>query len=356
MAERTPLYDLAAQAGAVFKEEAGWLMPAHYGDVLAEYQQAREKAVYFDVSQRGKIELTGPDARSFLHNLCTNDIKKLTPGTGCEAFLLTAKAKVVAQILVYVSPLLADSLWLDIGPGLSGQVIQHLNRFVISEQVELIDRTAEFAQLYVVGPKANAILDQVRPDHVPRGPGKFRVQDLLGIEGFHIVCQPSEVASLWTKLTAAGARPAGLDTYDLLRVEAGTPTHGVDFDEDRFVVEIGRGKQAICYTKGCYLGQEPVVMARDRGHVNRSLVGVCIGGVGVVANGAKLFRDGTEVGQITSSVVSPRLGAIALAYVRRGNQEPGTALEVESDGNRRSAVVSALPFSGGTGGSEGSSS
>ena len=105
-----------------------------------------------------------------------------------------------------------------------------------------------------------------------------------------------------------------------------------------------RGERAISYTKGCYLGQEPVVMARDRGHVNRHLRGIRC--PALLAKGVKLFRDGAEVGQVTSAVQSPRFGAIALAYVRRGNDTPGTQLEAETDGTRQSVVVSSLPFAG----------
>src|SRR5262249_24886933 len=128
------------------------------------------------------------------------------------------------------------------------------------------------------------------------------------------------------------------------RVEAGTPLDGVDFDENRFVVEVGRTSQAISYGKGCYLGQEPIVMARDRaGHVNRAFLGVKVLEGSVLPSGTKLFRDGNEVGLITSSAISPRLGApIALGYIRRGHQDPGTNLEAETPEGTRGVEV--LPF------------
>ena len=132
----------------------------------------------------------------------------------------------------------------------------------------------------------------------------------------------------------------------MLRVEAGTPAYGPDIDENRFVVEVGRIAQTICYTKGCYLGQEPIVMARDRGQVNRTLLGVKLPG-GVVPRGSTLWREGKEVGRVMTSVVSPRAGtAVGLAYVRRGSQEPGTAIEVETAGQRIAAEVTPLPFPG----------
>jgi folate-binding protein YgfZ len=166
------------------------------------------------------------------------------------------------------------------------------------------------------------------------------------LPGYDIVCPHGQAEEVWRLLIQAGATPAGMASYELLRVEAGTPVYGVDIDEDRFVVEVGRDG-AICYTKGCYLGQEPIVMARDRGHLNRFLRGLKICSGEVVARGAKIARDGNEVGHVTSSVVSPRLGtAIALAYMRRGSQEPGTTVQVESATGRRAADVTSLPFTG----------
>ena len=144
-----------------------------------------------------------------------------------------------------------------------------------------------------------------------------------------------------------GAKPAGLAAADLLRVEAGTPVYGKDVTENNLAPEVGRTAQAISYTKGCYLGQEPIVRLRDLGHANRVLTGLRVEGTQPVPAGAKLWREGKEVGQVTSSVYSPALGTvIALAYVRRGNTEPGTALEVEIDSTRAGGSVASLPFAG----------
>jgi folate-binding protein YgfZ len=320
---------------------------------LAAYETVRSRAGLFDVSDRGKIELTGADAARFLHNLCTNDILNLAVASGCEAFFCTAKAKVVAHTLVYRTP---HSFWLDTEAGTATKLMQHLDRYLISEQVELADRTAEFAQFHLAGPEAHAILSAAAGTVVPsfalhhhaaQQLGEtacfVRRSDALGLPGYDIL-SPRESGDLMKKvLLNAGAPSQDATTYDVLRVEAGTPVFGIDIDEDRFVVEVGRIKQAICYTKGCYLGQEPIVMARDRGHVNRTLTGVKLSGEGSVAAGTKLLHDGAEVGQVTSSVVSPRLGPIGLAYLRRGSWEAGTRLQTE--GATRQVEVVGLPFS-----------
>jgi folate-binding protein YgfZ len=337
MAEPTPLHDAAAQSGAVFAEEAGWLVPDHFGDPAREYDQARSGCVVFDQSHRGKVEVTGGDAASFLHNLCTNDVKALPDAAGRETFLTTAKAKVVAYAFLHRA---GSAYWLDLAPGTSATVLKHLDHFLISEQVEFADRTHEFAQLHLAGPKADAVLGEIDLGDATQ----IRRHDRLGVPGFDLLCPAAQAQSVWKLLLGRGAMLAGRQAFEILRVEAGTPAQGPDIDENTFAPEVDRAAQAICYTKGCYLGQEPIVMARDRGQVNRTLLGLKLSGK-TVPHVSLLFRDGKEVGRVTSSVMSPRFGAIALAFVRRGNQEPGTAVEVEAGGKRAPAVVTPLPFS-----------
>ena len=368
MAEQTPLHPAEAQAGATFVEDAGWLVPGRYGDIAAEHGQAREGAALFDVSHRGKVELTGPEAARFLHNLCTNDILNLAIGRSCEAFFTTAKARVVVPVVIdhLRFPDGREVFWQETAPGLADRLVKHLDDYLISEQVEITDRTPDYAELHLAGPQAGEVLkalgdelaDLAEGQVVPRtfgtADGHVRRSDMLGVAGYDLICPRGEAVAIWHSLVGAGAHPAGLEAYDILRVEAGVPVHGPDMDENRFVVEVGRAARAICYTKGCYLGQEPIVMARDRGQVNRTLLGLKVQGEGTVPHGARVLRDGAEVGQVTSSVVSPRLGAIALAYLRRGHQEPGTAVVVETAAGSRAAEVAAVPFSGaGTGGGAG---
>jgi folate-binding protein YgfZ len=334
-------------------------LPPH--DVAAEYHAAREAAALFDLSSRGKVEVAGPEAARFLHNLCTNDILHLPVGAGCEAFFTTAKAKVVAHSLIsHLAQDKGDTFLLDVAPGQAATLLHHLDHYLISEQVVFTDRTAALALLHLAGPGALAHLKYVSGDFpelqplhhatLPTTTGLLRRHDALSTTGFDLLLPTDEAQAVRHRLVEAGARLAGPETYDILRVEAGTPAFGPDIDENRLVMEVGRTAQAICYTKGCFLGQEPIVMARDRGHVNRTLLGLKLHGSGPAPRGAKLVRDGNDVGQVASSVVSPRLGPIALAYLRRGSQEPGTVVEVQGEGAPRTAAVSSLPFGGSTGG------
>jgi folate-binding protein YgfZ len=343
----TPLHDLARAAGASFTDEAGFSVPDHFGDAPAEYEHARSAAALFDQSHRGQLTAEGSDAATFLHNLSTNDIKNLAEGSGCEAFLCTATARVVAHLFVFRHPDggKRQRFSLDLPPGQAARVLAHLDRYLISEDVALADVGAGLAQLHLAGPRASELLQAALGEapldplrHRPGAFGELRRRDLLGVPGYDLLCTAGAAPDLWQRLVAAGARPAGRAAFEVLRVEAGTPTFGIDMDESTFAPEVGRTARAISYAKGCYLGQEPIVMARDRGVVQRTLVGLRL--AEVVPPGTALAHQGKEVGKVTSCVVSPRLGVVGLGYAKRGSQAPGTVLD--ADGRR--AEVAALPM------------
>jgi len=309
---------------------------------------------FIELNARAKVELRGRDRAAFLQNFCTNDVVKTPVGAGCEAFLLTAQARIVARLLIYVG---SDALWLDADPGRAQPIVQHLQRYLISEQVEMFDRTSDHAQFHAVGPNVAAALACSFPGipvppyelaHIAFSfadlPAQLRRNSMLGQPGFDIIVPAAKKACLKEALTAAGISPMSPETFEVLRVEAGTPAFGQDIDETNLPQELNRDAQAISYSKGCYLGQETVARIRSYGHVNRLLVGITFEGDSPVPAGAKLLRGGQEVGKVTSGVVSPRFGSIALAYVRRGHNLPGTELAVDQPAGQRTGRVVSLPF------------
>ncbi len=347
MAQPSPLNAFEQQSGAVFAEYAGYSLPARYGDPAAEYRAATTGAALFDYSHAAKLELTGPDAPQFLHNISTNDIKSFPLGGGCETYFCDARARALFVAWVY-HVRLADgrgALWVETTPGRGQALLKHLDKYLIAEAVELADVTDQFAQLHLAGPRAKEVLESALADRVPdlaefqhmertfgaSATCSIRRRDPLGVPGYDLVCLPQRAEGVWRMLTAAGAVPAGLETYETLRVEAGTPVYGPDIDENRFVMEVGNATRAVSFTKGCFPGQEPIVMARDRaGRVNRNFLGLKVLAGGPPAPGTKLYHDSQEVGLVTSSVESPRLGApLALGYVHWKHVEPGTQLRAE---------------------------
>ena len=311
------------------------------------YHAALDGAALFDLSATGKLEVGGKDAPAFLHNLCTNDVNNLPLGGGCEAYFCDSRAKVLAHTVIY--HILSGgnhAFWLDVTPGYAAKLFAHLDKHLISEAVVLTDQTEHFAQLHLAGPRAKATLEAVLAEAVPdlaefqhmeRTVGAtatchVRRRDPLGVPGYDIVCRTERAEGVRRMIEAAGGTPGDAEAFELLRVEAGTPVYGIDIGEDRFVMEVPRALRAVSYSKGCYLGQEPIVMSRDRaGFVNRAFLGVKVLDGGPLAPGTKLFRDATEVGLVTSSIESPRLRApLSIGYIRRGHQEVG--LNLTGDG------------------------
>lgn len=310
-----------------------------------DYSAATTTAALFDTSDAAKLLLTGPDAPMFLGNLSTNDTKSLPLGAGCEAYFCDARAKVKFQAWIY-HVLLSDkrhAMWVETTAGRNTELVQYLDRYLISEQVEIADRTADFAQSHLTGPKAADVLSTALGEAVPPLPEfghmertfgrdatcSIRRRDQLGVPGFDVVCRTDVADGVRRILTASGAVPGTAETFEVLRIEAGTPVFGKDIDDNRFVMEVGFAPRAVSYSKGCYLGQEPIVMARDRaGHVNRAFLGLKVLDGGPLIPGTKVFRDGQEVGVVTSSCDSLRLGApVALAYLKWKHQEPGLRMD-----------------------------
>jgi folate-binding protein YgfZ len=313
---------------------------------LEEHAAALDGQVWFDLSDRTKIEITGDDRSAFLHSFCTNDIKALPVGRGCEAFLCNARGKILAYVRVFASP---TALWIDAAPGLASRIIEHLSHFVITEDVTITDRTDTWIQRLLVGPASEGSLgpafqglQPVTSRRVDLASVEVRRTDELGVPSFHM---------LWPndgRVVRMSCEQASRDCYEALRIEAGTPEFGQDIDESNYPQEVGRDASTISFTKGCYLGQEPIVMIRDRGQVQRLLMGLTIAGTTPATRGARVWAGDKDLGHVTSSAYSPRLNtAIALAYIRRGSQEPGTALEVELPGaGRGAATVTRLPLVG----------
>jgi folate-binding protein YgfZ len=263
-----PLVEIQRQSGAVFApDQTGRELPQHFGDARAEYEAAVGDCAVFDLSSRGHIELTGLDRQKLLHNFCTNDVRSLTPGTGCEAFLTTVQGKVLAHVLVFCGE---DSLWLDTTAGTEERIAQHLNKYIITEDVEVHVRTPEFGELYVAGAKAPQLLSDFSTDVTSLGmyghvaplfrdsPVSIRRFDFWKSPGFLIRSSREMLGMIWPTLAQAGAKPAGWQAFHARRIEAVFPWYGLDASDANLAQEVGRTAEAISFTKGCYLGQEPM--------------------------------------------------------------------------------------------------
>jgi aminomethyltransferase len=250
-----------------------------------------------------------------LHNLTSNEVKKMRPGAGCYAFLLNPQGRIQADLCLFA---FADHFLIDTEPDLREKVQQLIRRYIVADHVELEDVTTQTAAIGVEGPLAESLL---LPDGCTKAPFS-----LTGQPGYRIYCAAGEMARIVGQLEAAGARPATPEDARLVRIENGKPRYGEDIGETSLPQETQQ-MHAVSFTKGCYLGQEIVERIRTQGHVNKKLVRLEIDGSEPVVPGAKLTADGAEAGEITSSVYSPHFGrVIALASVRTPHAAPGSAL------------------------------
>jgi folate-binding protein YgfZ len=306
-----------------------------FDELIQQHAALTARAGLVDLRDRTQIEVTGEDRATFLHNMCTADIRRLTPGTGCEAFFCSAQGKILGYVYVFCAP---ESFVLETAPGQTG-LMAHLDRFIIREKVELIDRTAEWGEFLLAGPHAERILSEIGttlPEatvlaHTATRIGGhetwIRRMELTRPGGFLIACRSDASDAIRSSLMAAGAEAASTEAFDAARIEAGSPLYGRDITDENLPQEVGRNAQAISFTKGCYLGQETVARIDALGHVNRHLVGVRFAGKEIPAAGEELSSSDKVVGRVTSAAWSPRLATpLALAYVRRGHEKIGTPL------------------------------
>jgi glycine cleavage system T protein (aminomethyltransferase) len=354
MATRLPLHPAHAQLGARLGAADGYLVPLAYGDAVREHAAVRERCGLIDRSERGKIEATGRDRVAFLQAMLSNDVKALQPGQGCEAALLDIHGKIVALLMVHALP---DRLVLELERRLVGPTLEALDRYLISEKVELEDASDRAGLLSVAGPAARKVLEEVLGRTLPDLPVRHHVQatgageparvvrdEETGEEGYDLWADPGDLPRLWERLRAGGAEPVGREAWNILRVEAGVVWHGVDVDASTLLLEASL-PGAYSLDKGCYLGQEVVARITYRGHVNRQVVGFRFPDRRVPERGARVVVEGRDVGWITSAVVSPVLGrGLALGHLRREHWEPGSRVEVPGPDGSLTAEVSTLPF------------
>ena len=313
-------------------------------DTLAtDHRALTEACGLVDRSERGKLALTGPEAKTFLHGQVTNDIEGLEPGRGCYAAFLTHKGKMLGDLRVLD---LGDELLLDTERSTLQELFNMIRRFKLGSDVELHKRTLEMGLLSLAGPDARRAAgadglgseehDNVRAE-IAGTPVVLAATD-VGVDVF----APAEgLDAVRAALEAAGAVAVTEEAAETLRVENGRPRYGVDLDDSTIPQEAGLNERAVSFTKGCYVGQETVARLFYRGKPNRHLRGLRLSAPAATGDALRLGEK--AVGRIGSVALSPAHGPIALAIVRR-EAAPGDTLTVGEDGT--TAEVVALPFQG----------
>ena len=304
---------------------------------MTGYQALREAAAWLDLSDRGKIRVTGEDRVRLLHAMTTNQIQALQPGEGCYTFFLNAQGRILADANVLCEE---SSVLLDLEPELREKVFQHLDQYIIADDALPQDVTASLATIAIEGPQAaaalaglNAPAPSTEQSWQPWGNRIVLRAATTGPAGWIIIVPSAEKQAFVD--TLSGIPQADPEAARTVRIENGKPRYGEEIT-DRYLLQETGVMRAVTFTKGCYLGQEIVERVRSRGQVHRHLMRVQIDGPSAAH---KLTADGKELAEIVSSAYSPGLAkTVAMAYVRTDAAKPGFVLQ---SGDNQAMVLSA---------------
>jgi folate-binding protein YgfZ len=285
-----------------------------------------------DRSERGKLALTGSEAKDFLHGQVTNDILGLEPGRGCYAAFLTHKGKMLGDLRVFD---VGDELLLDCERIVLQELFNMIRRYKLGRDVELHKRTLELALLSVIGPDAPRLAGPAEHDNARVTLGGAEAIAVTTDVGVDLFCAAGDRDAVRAALDFPDGDEA---SAEVVRVERGRPRYGVDLDDSVIPQEAGLNERAVSFTKGCYVGQETVARLHYRGKPNRRLLGLRLSEP--AAPGTELRLGEKVVGKLGSVVVSPDHGPIGLALVRR-EANPGDTVAA----NGATGLIVEVPFS-----------
>ena len=284
------------------------------------YQALREGAAWIDLSGRAKIRAHGEDRVRLIHAMTTNHVAQLTPGQGCYAFFLNPQGRILADVNLFALP---EYLLLDLEPEVRTKIYQHLDKFIIADDVTLEDVTEDTATVNVEGPKSESVLASIG---APIPAANLGIEEWVdgfvarvsstGAPGFSLFMPVARKAERIGQLESAGAVASDAESVEVVRLEHWLPKYGVDIVENYIPHEVQR-LDAIHFNKGCYVGQEIVERVRSRGHLNKMLMRLKIDSDRPVARGARVMDGDKDFGQVKSAAFSPALGqTLALAMLR----------------------------------------
>ena len=324
--------------------------PTLYGSLEAEYQALAQAIGIIDRRYRALLEVQGRDRADWLHNLTTNTVKTLLPGEGNYAFACSVQGRILFDLIVMVRK---DRIWLTLDRLFLSKALAHFNRYIVTEDVRVQDRTLEFAQIAIGGPKVHALLGEIGSANSVAMPqyammdvdwqgstvAVFR-NDFCGVPGAEFILPIDQAAGFWQWAVAADrhvrAVPVGDEAVQVHRIESGIPWPGHEITEHQLPAETQQLDRAVSFQKGCYLGQEVVERMRSRHVVANLLCAMRLSGNEAPAGGAKIMsEDGGHIGNLTSACRSLASGAIAaLGYLKSAAAKPSANVKITQDAVR----------------------
>ena len=293
-----------------------------------------------DQTPRVRLWVTGPDRAKFLHNVCTQDIKGMPPGSNREAFVTSLQGKTLAYVSVHALP---DALLVRTDAGVLPQIMPHFQKYGMFDDVVLEDRTESTREWHFAGEQALGLLKSagIQP---PEGVDATLVS-VVGGEPFVLIREAPFGIPGWTVISLEGKDDPWIKALDQaclrvtseqlegLRILAGIPRNGQDVTPANLPQELDRNDKTISFRKGCYLGQETVARLDALGHVNKILRILSLQGTHRPAIGAVVRSGERDAGAITSVGVLPAGQVVALAMLKVNLAPVGAQLQV-TEGDR----------------------
>ena len=350
--KRTPLYDAHVKLNAKMVPFAGWEMPVYYSGIMAEHKAVRTAAGIFDIGHMGAVGVSGQNALQYLQNLLSNDVSKLDVGSSQYSIILNDSGGVIDDIFVYRLP---DHYMLILNASNNDKDIEWLKK-KIHGGVKIKDLKNHLTLLALQGPKSQEILQKIC-DADLKSLGHHKIISSLishlpsfisrtgytGEDGFELFFDRSKAETIWNKLVELGAVPSGLGARDTLRLEAGMPLYGHEYNEGITPLETGFSF-AVKLEKGEFIGRDSLLVHKEEGFSKR-LVGIKLKETGIPRQGQKIFKDGRIIGYVTSGTMSPTLKVpIGMGYVRSEYSDVGSAFDLEIRGKHIKAEAAKLPF------------
>jgi tRNA-modifying protein YgfZ len=314
-----------------------------------EHRVLREGCGLVDRSERGKLALTGAGAVEFLNGQVTNELADLQAREGRYAAFLTHKGKMLGDLRILAVGTPGEppaELLLDSERVALQELFDMIRRYKIGFEVELHKRTVERGLLSLIGPDSARVAGASELSSEEHASVPIEVEGIAALAirtdaGVDLLCDSADAERLREALLGRGAEPVSEAAAECLRIERGRPRYGIDIDDSTIPQEAGLNDRAVSFTKGCYVGQETVARLFYKGKPNRHLRGLRLSAP--AEPGAELRLGERVVGRLGSVALSPALGPIGLALVRR-EAEPGETVAVGDGGV--SALVVELPFDG----------
>lgn len=284
--------------------EDGCIVLATTGVVELEYAALLKSSALFDAPCRGTIELTGGDRLECINRLTTQQLLGLDVGESALAFVTSRKGHIIADCIVH---LLADEIIIDVDVTVVEQLCDHINSYIVMEDVQVTNKTQSTHWLWSLGPNSEYLSANTGTTfNLPK--------DFLGIQGFATLLSTDEVLPCWESLNSQGASPIGWYALNMARVEQGMPVFMIDFDTHNLPHETSLISSRVRFDKGCYLGQEIVARMESLGQPKKRIMHLQMKSDDLPIAGTQLWKDesanGTPVGVVTSSATSPLRGGI----------------------------------------------